>query len=79
MFTPSLDPGEHILLTIVFSTEYVEGDYAIVQSPDFATLFILTREQNVTTTKVEVSLRSPPGSPDQCMSSISMLMYTLHV
>lgn len=33
--------------------EYVEGDYAIVQSPDFATLFILSRVQNVTTEKLD--------------------------
>ncbi|ROV99710.1 hypothetical protein VSDG_02940 [Cytospora chrysosperma] len=33
--------------------EYVVDDYAIVQSPDFATLFILSREQNVTDTKLE--------------------------
>lgn len=37
------------------SIEYVEGDYAIVQSPDFSTLFVLSREQNVTTTKLTVS------------------------
>lgn len=37
--------------------EYVEGDYAIVQSPDWSTLFILSREQNVTTDKIDVSQR----------------------
>lgn len=36
-------------------TEYVEDDYAIVQSPDFATLFILSRVQNVTDEKLTVS------------------------
>lgn len=39
------------------SIEYVEGDYAIVQSPDWSTLFILSREQNVTTDKIDVSQR----------------------
>lgn len=34
-------------------TEYVEGDYAIVQAPDFATLYILSRVQNVTDDKLE--------------------------
>lgn len=33
----------------------MEGDYAIVQSPEFATLFILSRVQNVTTDKLDVS------------------------
>ncbi|KUI52486.1 Outer membrane lipoprotein Blc [Cytospora mali] len=33
--------------------EYVVDDYAIVQSPDFATLFILSREQNVTDSKLD--------------------------
>ncbi|PSR88938.1 lipocalin-like domain-containing protein [Coniella lustricola] len=33
--------------------EYVEGDYAIVQSPDFATLFILSREQSLTTAEID--------------------------
>lgn len=37
------------------SIEYVEDDYAIVQSPDWSTLFILSREQNVTTDKLDVS------------------------
>lgn len=32
-------------------------DYAIVQSPDFGTLFVLSREQNVTETKLDVSTR----------------------
>lgn len=32
-------------------------DYAIVQSPDFGTLFVLSREQNVTETKLDVSRR----------------------
>lgn len=36
-------------------TEYVEGDYAIVQSPDFSTLFVLSRVQNVTDDKLDVS------------------------
>lgn len=36
-------------------TEYVEDDYAIVQSPDFATLFILSRVQNVTDEKLAVN------------------------
>lgn len=40
--------------------EYVEGDYAIVQSPDFATLFILSRVQNVTTDKLDVSYKPIP-------------------
>lgn len=45
--------------------EYVEGDYAIVQSPDFATLFVLSREQNLTTAEIDVGskrTRSSPGS-----------------
>ncbi|KAJ0114328.1 hypothetical protein J7T55_010717 [Diaporthe amygdali] len=33
--------------------EYVVDDYAIVQSPDFATLFVLSREQNVTESKLD--------------------------
>ncbi|KAI7783802.1 lipocalin-like domain-containing protein [Diaporthe eres] len=33
--------------------EYVVDDYAIVQSPDFGTLFVLSREQNVTETKLD--------------------------
>lgn len=33
-------------------------DYAIVQSPDFGTLFILSREQNLTETKIDVSTTS---------------------
>jgi lipocalin len=36
--------------------EYVEGDYAIVQAPDFSTLYILSRVQNVTDDKLEVGL-----------------------
>lgn len=32
-------------------------DYAIVQSPDFGTLFVLSREQNVAETKLDVSTR----------------------
>lgn len=47
------------MLTVMFVcshfTEYVEGDYAIVQSPDFSTLFVLSRVQNVTDTKLDVS------------------------
>ncbi|KAF3769169.1 Calycin-like protein [Cryphonectria parasitica EP155] len=33
--------------------EYVVDDYAIVQSPDFSTLFVLSREQNLTTTEID--------------------------
>lgn len=32
-------------------------DYAIVQSPDFGTLFVLSREQNVAETKLDVGTR----------------------
>lgn len=41
-------------LLLLRTTEYVEDDYAIVQSPDFATLFILSRTQNVTDDKITV-------------------------
>lgn len=43
------------MLTFTKPTEYVEDDYAIVQSPDFATLFVLSRVQNVTDEKLAVS------------------------
>lgn len=52
------------------STEYVEGDYAIVQSPDWSTLFILSREQNVTTDKLDVSRRDFLRLAD-CRANIS--------
>ncbi|CAN8098621.1 unnamed protein product [Discula destructiva] len=44
----SVCPGPNYIVQ-----EYVEGDYAIVQSPDWSTLFILSREQNVTDTKLD--------------------------
>lgn len=47
----------YVLGLTVFE-EYVVDDYAIVQAPDFATLFVLSREQNVTDTKLDVSTRS---------------------
>lgn len=51
--------GKEPLADLSFSfflwAEYVEDDYAIVQSPDFSTLFILSREQNVTDDKLTVS------------------------
>lgn len=43
-------------------TEYVEGDYAIVQSPDWSTLFVLSRVQNVTSDKLDVSTWQAPFS-----------------
>ncbi|KAJ4396795.1 hypothetical protein N0V93_001017 [Gnomoniopsis smithogilvyi] len=46
--TGSVCPGPNYIVQ-----EYVEGDYAIVQSPDWSTLFILSREQNVTTDKLD--------------------------
>lgn len=48
-----------LIIELVAFAEYVVDDYAIVQSPDFATLFILSREQNVTDTKRQVSSRAP--------------------
>ena len=46
---------EFVVLANTFTEEYVVDDYAIVQSPDFGTLFVLSRQQNVTETKLDVS------------------------
>ncbi|ROV91843.1 hypothetical protein VMCG_09207 [Cytospora schulzeri] len=46
-------PNYIVQVELIAFAEYVVDDYAIVQSPDFATLFILSREQNVTDSKLD--------------------------
>lgn len=51
-------------------------DYAIVQAPDFGSLFVLSREQNVTETKLDVSTAISTCVGVRILTDISQALVT---